>query len=196
MPGAELIEGTHLSLEVEPVNHSALTRLTLAFAVALITAGCPASTPPAGPETSTTNGGTSTAAPPPPAVAAPTIAAAPDVGFDKAKALPGYADVLKMKTSPKIGDLAATAKGKELFATNCASCHGPEGKGDGPAGLSLNPPPRNQTDTKQYKYGYGELGIFRTVKHGIPGTGMAAFPQLSDDDIWCVANFVRTLQKS
>ena len=37
------------------------------------------------------------------------------------------------------------AKGKVLFETNCASCHGTSGKGDGPVGAALQPPPRNFT---------------------------------------------------
>ena len=182
---------------------SSFRLLALAGISAALLTGCQSAPENAGATTGGTTGSsmassTSAAAPPttaPAAVSTPTIAAAPDADFDKAKALPGYADIKKMK-DPKIGDTAATSKGAELFAANCASCHGPAGMGDGPAGLSLNPRPRNQTNTKEYKYGYGELGIFRTVKHGIPGTGMAAFPQLSDDDIWCVANFVRTLQKT
>jgi len=35
------------------------------------------------------------------------------------------------------------AKGKVLFNTNCKSCHGEKGLGDGPAGAKLNPQPRN-----------------------------------------------------
>jgi mono/diheme cytochrome c family protein len=131
------------------------------------------------------------------AVAAPTVKAAPDAGFDAAKTQPGYAEVKKMGKNPHADDLKATQKGAELFATNCASCHGPSGQGDGPAGLSLNPKPRNQTNSKEYKYGYGDLGIFRTIKHGVTGTGMAPFGgTMSDEDIWAVTNFVRTLQKS
>jgi mono/diheme cytochrome c family protein len=38
------------------------------------------------------------------------------------------------------GDAAA---GKTVFDANCSSCHGTSGKGDGPVGSALNPPPRN-----------------------------------------------------
>jgi len=38
------------------------------------------------------------------------------------------------------GDAAA---GKDVYKTNCASCHGDSGKGDGPVGQVLQPPPRN-----------------------------------------------------
>ncbi len=37
-------------------------------------------------------------------------------------------------------------KGKQLYGQFCATCHGTGGKGDGPAGSALNPPPRDHTD--------------------------------------------------
>ena len=39
----------------------------------------------------------------------------------------------------------ATA-GAQLYATYCASCHGPDGKGDGPVAQTLQPRPANHTD--------------------------------------------------
>ena len=42
--------------------------------------------------------------------------------------------------------LADAAAGKDLFIkTNCNSCHGLDGAGDGPLAAVLNPPPRNFT---------------------------------------------------
>lgn len=38
---------------------------------------------------------------------------------------------------------AARTEAKQLFATRCAVCHGPEGRGDGPGGIALDPKPRN-----------------------------------------------------
>lgn len=173
---------------------------------ALLATGCQSAPEDAGGTTGTTGAVTTTTSSPAAAntpaastaaVAAPTVAAAPDAGYAGAKTQPGYAEVKKMAKNPHADDLKFTQKGADLFATNCASCHGPTGQGDGPAGLSLNPKPRNQTNSKEYKYGYGDLGIFRTVKHGVTGTGMAPFGgTLSDEDIWAVTNFVRTLQKS
>ena len=40
---------------------------------------------------------------------------------------------------------ALLARGKALYAQTCATCHGAEGKGDGPGGKGLNPKPRNFT---------------------------------------------------
>lgn len=38
---------------------------------------------------------------------------------------------------------AARTEAKQLFDTRCAVCHGPEGRGDGPGGIALDPKPRN-----------------------------------------------------
>jgi hypothetical protein len=63
--------------------------------------------------------------------------------------------VVQAKTIPpiditKIGEPTPEiiAKGKNIFTTVCSSCHGTDGKGDGPAATSLNPKPRNFTDRK------------------------------------------------
>ncbi len=37
----------------------------------------------------------------------------------------------------------SAASGKEMFLEYCASCHGKEGKGDGPAAVALKTPPSN-----------------------------------------------------
>jgi|AMFO01.1.fsa_nt_gi Cytochrome c. len=42
----------------------------------------------------------------------------------------------------------AKAQAAEIYKTRCASCHGPDGRGDGPAAAALNPKPRNFHDQK------------------------------------------------
>ncbi len=38
---------------------------------------------------------------------------------------------------------AARAEAENIFSTRCATCHGPQGGGDGPGSAGLNPKPRN-----------------------------------------------------
>ena len=38
------------------------------------------------------------------------------------------------------------ANGKELYTKHCAGCHGPAGKGDGPAAKAINPKPTDLTN--------------------------------------------------
>jgi mono/diheme cytochrome c family protein len=51
------------------------------------------------------------------------------------------------KTASAEPDEAAVGKAKEIFAQRCTPCHGPEGRGDGPASAGLTPKPRNFHDT-------------------------------------------------
>ena len=39
---------------------------------------------------------------------------------------------------------AVAADAEQVFKFYCAQCHGPGGKGDGPAGLALRPPQRRE----------------------------------------------------
>ena len=41
---------------------------------------------------------------------------------------------------------APSEKAQNMFMTVCATCHGPDGTGNGPAAETLNPKPRNYTD--------------------------------------------------
>lgn len=84
-------------------------------------------------------------------------------------------------------------EGKIVFKTQCAKCHGDNGFGDGPEGITLNPRPRNFHDAEKM----GPLSpffIFNTVRLGVEGTGMKAHPELEDDEVWDVAFYVLTLR--
>jgi mono/diheme cytochrome c family protein len=83
-------------------------------------------------------------------------------------------------------------KGKTIFETNCISCHGTEGKGDGAAGKTLNPPPRNFTVLTGWKNGNKISQMFKTLSEGIPGSSMAQFVNLSPEERFSVIHYVRT----
>jgi mono/diheme cytochrome c family protein len=88
------------------------------------------------------------------------------------------------------------AAGKQTFMTICTPCHGQEGKGDGPASVSLDPKPRNLTDPG-YMKGLDDRYVFELVSRGGVAVGrsplMPAQPGLSADDIRNVVAYVRTL---
>ena len=50
---------------------------------------------------------------------------------------------LVVAIAPSAALAADLAKGKETFKTICSTCHGETGKGDGPGGQGLQPPPRD-----------------------------------------------------
>ena len=85
--------------------------------------------------------------------------------------------------------------GKQLYSSNCASCHGENGAGDGPAGSTLNPPPRNFTNMEGWKNGPTIEGMYVTLQDGIPNTGMAAFANLPPDQRLALISYVRTFSQ-
>ena len=101
------------------------------------------------------------------------------------------------------GDAAA---GKAPYTTNCVSCHGETGKGDGPVGQVLQPPPRDFSvgDFKFDTDGDGKPGTDADLKAVIAkGAGafggnqmMAAWSGvLSDEEIDNVVAYIRSLKK-
>ncbi|OGW49990.1 MAG: hypothetical protein A2Z50_02180 [Nitrospirae bacterium RBG_19FT_COMBO_42_15] len=87
------------------------------------------------------------------------------------------------------------AKGKTVFAANCAMCHGDAGKGDGAAGAALTPKPRNFAD-KALMSKKTDDDLFKVVTKGSPNTGMAPYEKmLSEDDRWNAIAFIRSLAK-
>lgn len=89
-------------------------------------------------------------------------------------------------------DLAA---GQQVFATNCATCHGAQGAGDGPAASALNPRPTNLAEGP-YKHG-GDFDTWKAViANGVPGTAMAPWSgTLSEDQINNVTAYALSLKK-
>lgn len=93
---------------------------------------------------------------------------------------------------------ANLARGKKIFTSSgaCYTCHGVEGKGDGPAGVGLFPPPRDFTDPTFHGLRTdGEL--YWVVTHGSADTSMFAYaPQvITEEDAWYVVTYLQTLSQ-
>lgn len=86
------------------------------------------------------------------------------------------------------------AKGKTLFETNCSSCHGTEGKGDGIAGKTLNPPPRNFHVLTGWTNGPAFSKIFKTLQEGILAKGMASYNTLPIEDRIAMIHYIRAFR--
>lgn len=104
-----------------------------------------------------------------------------------------YAD----KTNPMAGNQTAADAGKQTFGTNCTPCHGTDAKGDGPAAASLNPKPADLADLES---SFSDAYIFWRISEG---GAMSPFNSqmpswkntLSEDQIWQVVTYLRTLNK-
>ncbi|HPS64112.1 MAG TPA: cytochrome c [Ignavibacteria bacterium] len=91
-----------------------------------------------------------------------------------------------------VPDAEVLAKGKSLFETTCAGCHGAEGSGDGIAGATLNPKPRNFHSADGWKNSPKISGIYKTLQEGIPGSGMASYSTLPPQERFALIHYVRT----
>jgi mono/diheme cytochrome c family protein len=85
------------------------------------------------------------------------------------------------------------ARGKELFSANCVQCHGELGRGDGPGGANLNPPPRNFASPNGWTNGYDLPSMYKSISEGIKDTSMAAFDYLSKKDRMSVIHYEQSL---
>lgn len=64
-------------------------------------------------------------------------------------------------------------EGRTIYLARCATCHGMEGRGDGPiAGHLLGPPVGNISDGK-WKHGERPDDVLRVIAKGVEGTRMA-----------------------
>ena len=84
-------------------------------------------------------------------------------------------------------------EGDKLFQTNCQMCHGAQGHGDGPAGASLDPKPKNLA---AFQKTVGDDYLFWRISEGKPGTAMVSWKGiLTADQIWKIVSFIRTLKE-
>ena len=83
--------------------------------------------------------------------------------------------------------------GRVVYEQMCQTCHGLEGRGDGPGAADLDPPP---ADLVVHGPLHPEHDLFRFVRDGVPGTAMAPLgDRLSDEEIWHVVNYVKTFEE-
>ncbi len=99
-------------------------------------------------------------------------------------------EVSKFK-KPWISSAELKARGGELYAQQCALCHGAAGKGDGVAAAALNPKPRDFTTVDGWKNGRKVSDIFLTLKNGL--NSMPSFATLATDDRWALVHYVSAL---
>jgi glucose/arabinose dehydrogenase/cytochrome c5 len=113
-------------------------------------------------------------------VSASAIAVAQDAHFHNAPVSSAQ------EKNPVAGQPTAVSAGAELYAKNCASCHGPTGKGTGNIPDLAQGPTQTAPD--------GELFWFIT-KGSVPN-GMPAWGSLPEQDRWQIVSFLKSLKNS
>jgi cytochrome c oxidase cbb3-type subunit 3 len=86
------------------------------------------------------------------------------------------------------------AAGQQLYARNCASCHGRNGQG-GPGNDLIPAAPSLLGDG--WAHGSTDGEIFTNIKAGVaPDFNMVPFKdRLKDDEIWNLVNYIRSIKK-
>jgi mono/diheme cytochrome c family protein len=97
---------------------------------------------------------------------------------------PSTVPVLKAGTDP-----AVIKRGEQLFGENCASCHGPSGRGDGAGASGLFPRPANLAMVE-----HSAPRLTHILWNGIPGSTMPRWNRLSTADLEAVEAYVRTVE--
>jgi cbb3-type cytochrome c oxidase subunit II len=93
---------------------------------------------------------------------------------------------LSLPQDPKLSLSQEKGRGPQLYARNCASCHGPHGEGDGVGAGGLNPHP---TNFAAHEYTADRLSF--ALWNGVAGTAMPAWRDLPVEDLSALAEVVR-----
>jgi mono/diheme cytochrome c family protein len=94
----------------------------------------------------------------------------------------------------------SVANGKRLYQATCASCHGPEGRGDGPQVKELKNADGSPTRPRDltignFKGGGEHRQLYARILIGMPGTPMPASVQLKPEEVGDIINYVRSLSR-
>jgi high-affinity iron transporter len=81
------------------------------------------------------------------------------------------------------------ARGAQLYAQQCAGCHGASGVGDGPNAKGLDPKPVAFADRTRAAQ-RSTFGLYQVITQGLDGTAMPSFAQLPSDQRWALALYV------
>lgn len=103
---------------------------------------------------------------------------------------------------PPLPDEPMIVAGKGVYERmQCAECHGPLGKGDGPSAPGLEDDsglpivPRDFTDAEQFVGDSSPRGVYQTFTTGLDGTPMPSFADFLDEDQrWQLVWYVTSLR--
>ncbi len=125
------------------------------------------------------------------------------IGFEHASSIwtPGH--YAEMAWPPSANVPADAPRGRKVYLENCAFCHGPDGRGNGPSAPSMIPRPRDFT-AGAFKYKSTAAGappsdadLARVIADGLHASAMPYWRDvLSAGDLRAVADYVKTFSPS
>jgi len=95
-----------------------------------------------------------------------------------------------VKPPANLADHKRVVGGTSHFAEHCSSCHSAPGVDVGEIAKGMYPPPPVLKDASR-QWSSGEL--FWIIRNGIKMSGMPAWPDHSDEDIWNIVAFLGRL---
>jgi len=101
-----------------------------------------------------------------------------------------HPEAQKLK-NPVPSNAESIEEGRKLYVRNCASCHGPSGKGDGSMALAGGTPANLTDDT--WDHGSSDGEIFVVIRDGTSSDMEAYKDRLTEKQIWQIVNFIRSL---
>ena len=85
----------------------------------------------------------------------------------------------------------AISAGRAIYRERCAACHGDRGRGDGPAGVTLEPKP---ADLVLHVPQHTDGELYYMVGVGFPQSAMPAWRSaLSEQERWELVHYLRVL---
>ena len=82
-------------------------------------------------------------------------------------------------------------KGRVIYQSTCAVCHGEEGAGAGPGSVGLNPAPRNFTKHEGWINGETISGMYTTLQEGTENSSMIAYDFLLPEENFGLIHYMR-----
>lgn len=105
---------------------------------------------------------------------------------------PAWTDSIK---NPLERNKNSTEKGREIFQQYCVTCHGEQGKGDGPAAANITPKPFDLTSGHTLHHPDGQLQWkIMTGKGPMPSLKSFYTGKDSVEVSWGLVNYIRYLQ--
>jgi len=92
---------------------------------------------------------------------------------------------------PEVAKDALLTQGRLLYLGRCATCHGTDGRGDGPVARDLLGPPVGNLTDDEWKHGDRPDQVMNVIAQGVPGTRMTGWANVLDPaDLKAAAAYV------